>query len=143
LKQWARDRDPLLADLARRFINRNLFKAVDLELPADARERFWDKAREAIARAGFDPQYYLITDRAADIPYYGYYSPVGIGPENLIYIETGGPRSSIREISEVSEVVRGMRGYRIDRVCFPVEVADEIASIIAECAIDAEARSAG
>ena len=143
LKQWSRDKDPLLADLARRFINRNLFKAIDLELPAESRERFWESARDRVARAGFDPHYYLITDRAADIPYYGYYSPVGIGPENLIYIETGGPRSSIREISEVSEVVRGMRGYRIDRVCFPAEVADEISSLIAECVIDAEAHSAG
>jgi uncharacterized protein len=139
LKQWSRDKDSLLADLSRRFINRNLFKAVDLELPAEARERFWAQARDVIARAGFDPHYYLITDRASDVPYYGYYSPVGIGPENLIYIETGGPMSSIREISEVSEVVRGMRGYRIDRVCFPVEVADEISSLITECAIEANA----
>lgn len=143
LKQWAHDKDPLLRDLAKRFINRNLFKAVDLELEAEARGRFWERARSVIAGAGFDPQYYLITDRAADIPYYGYYSPVDIGPESLIYIESGGPKPSIKEISEISEVVRGMRGYRIDRVCFPVEVADDILSLIAECAVDAEAQSAG
>lgn len=143
LKQWSRDRDPLLADLARRFINRSLFKAFDLELPPEARERFWEQARACVRRAGFDPQYYLITDRAADIPYYGYYSPIGIAPENLIYIESSGPHPVIREISEISEVVRGMHGYRIDRVCFPVEVADEMTSLIAQCASDAEARSAG
>jgi HD superfamily phosphohydrolase len=143
LKQWAHDSDSLLADLAKRFINRNLFKAVDLELEAGARARFWERASDVIAGAGFDPQYYLITDRAADIPYYGYYSPVDIGPESMIYVETGGPKPLIREISEISEVVRGMRGYRIDRVCFPVEVAGEIASLIAECATDVEAQSAG
>ena len=143
LKQWSRSRDPLLADMARRFINRNLFKAIDLELPPEARERFWEQARVLVQRAGFDPQYYLITDRAADIPYYGYYSPVGVAPESLIYIESGGPQPVIREISEVSEVVRGMHGYRIDRVCFPVEVAEEMASLIADCASDVEARSAG
>jgi hypothetical protein len=70
-------------------------------------------------------------DRAADVPYYGDYSPVGVDPKSLIYVETG-PQSSIREISEISDVVRGMRGYRIDRVCVPVEIADEMNLLISE-----------
>jgi hypothetical protein len=57
---------------------------------------------------------------------------VGVDPKSLIYIETGGPHSVIREISEVSEVVRGMRGYRIDRVCFPAEASDEMSRLISE-----------
>ena len=129
LKQWSRDPDETLADLASRFIHRKLFKAIDIEFAADDVIRFWERAEEVVIRAGFDPAYYLIMDRAADVPYYGYYLPVGVDPKSLIYIETGGPQSTIREISEVSEVVRGMRGYRIDRVCFPTEVNDEMSRL--------------
>jgi HD superfamily phosphohydrolase len=129
LKQWSRDRDATLADLASRFIHRKLFKTIDLEFADDDVIRFWKRAEEVVSRAGFDPAYYLIMDRAADVPYYGYYSPVGVDPKSLIYIETGGPQSTIREISEVSEVVSRMRGYRIDRVCFPIEVNVEMTQL--------------
>ncbi|MCI0485839.1 MAG: HD domain-containing protein [Blastocatellia bacterium] len=142
LKQWTRERDPLLVDLAKRFIDRKLFKALDLTLSGDGAKRFWTEAREIVTRAGLDPEYYLIMDSASDIPYYGYYSPVGVDPKSLIYIETGGPKREVREISEVSEVVRGMRGYQIDRVCFPAEVMAEMSRLIDECATEAQAGSA-
>jgi uncharacterized protein len=129
LKEWSRDKDSILADLATRLMHRRLFKAIDVG--ADVSESFWVTAAEIVSRGGFDPQYYLITDRAVDIPYYGDYSTIGVDPKSLIYVESG-LESSIREISEVSEVVRGMRGYRIDRVCVPVEVADEISELINE-----------
>lgn len=132
LKQWSRDTDATLADLASRFIHRKLFKAIDVEFADDDALRFWKRAEDVVRRAGFDPAYYLIMDRATDVPYYGYYSPVGVDPKSLIYIETGGPQSTIREISEVSEVVRGMRGYRIDRICFPIEVNDEMSQLASD-----------
>jgi HD superfamily phosphohydrolase len=135
LKQWMNDKDSILADLSQRFIHRKLFKAVDLELTGNAAEKFWITAREIVAQAGLNPDYYLITDRAADIPYYGIYSPEGVAPEKLIYIETGGAQSVIKEISQVSEVVRGMRSYKIDRVCFPIELSSEISHLIGECEI--------
>ena len=100
-------------------------------VPPDTPASFWERANEIVRGAGFDPQYYLITDRAADVPYYGDYSPVGVDPKSLIFIETG-PQSAIREISEISDVVRGMRGYRIDRVCVPVEIAEEMTLLISE-----------
>ena len=134
MKEWSRDADQILSDLAQRLTHRRLFKAIDLG--ADVEKTFWDSAEQVVRRGGFDPQYYLITDRAADVPYYGDYSPVGVDPKSLIYIETGQP-TSIREISEVSEVVRGMRGYRIDRVCVPLEVADEISLLIKKHASEA------
>jgi hypothetical protein len=129
LKEWSRDTDTILADLATRLMHRRLFKAIDVS--ADVPESFWVTAGGIVSRGGFDPQYYLITDRAADIPYYGDYSTIGVDPKSLIYVESG-LDSAIREISEVSEVVRGMRGYRIDRVCVPVEIADEISDLINE-----------
>jgi uncharacterized protein len=133
LKQWANDEDAVLSDLSRRFIHRKLFKAVDLEFTGSQAEKFWAAARQLSAQSGFHPDYYLITDRAADIPYYGFYSPDGVAPEKLIYIETGGSQSVIKEISQVSEVVRGMHSYKIDRVCFPIELSSEIAQLIRQC----------
>ena len=127
LKEWSRDADEILADLARRLMDRRLFKAIDLE--ANPSESFWASAEEIVRRRGFDPRYYLVTDRAGDIPYYGDYSTAGVDPKNLIYVESGAG-SPMREISEISEVIRGMRGYRIDRVCVPVEVADEVFALI-------------
>src|SRR4029079_8616971 len=61
LKQWMNDADPILADLSRCFIHRRLFKAVDLELTGSAAEQFWTTAREIVAQAGLNPDYYLIT----------------------------------------------------------------------------------
>jgi len=121
IKQWMRETDPILGDLARRFIERRLFRAIDLDM-AD-RAGFVDRARGAIAGSGFDPEYYLIEDRAADIPYYSYYRPEGKG---RLYIEKGG---RILDIADVSGVVRGMRGYEIHRLCFPFEVSDEIEAV--------------
>jgi HD superfamily phosphohydrolase len=126
MKEWSRDEDEILSDLASRLLHRRLFKAIDVD--ARAPESFWSSAEEIVRRAHFDPRYYLVTDRASDIPYYGDYSPVGVDPESLIYVETG--TGAAREISEISEVVRGMRGYRIDRVCVPAEVEDEIMSLV-------------
>jgi len=132
LKEWSSDSDPILSDLARRFVDRKLFKAADLDLRPDRVEHFWESARQIVTGAGFDPEYYLIKDRAADIPYYGYYLPGASDPEGLIYISSGAGNSPVREISEISEVVRGMRAYTIDRVCFPIEVADDILALLAD-----------
>ena len=126
IKEWSRAEDEILTDLSRRLLHRRLFKAIDLGSALS--DRFWSEAAALVSQAGFDPEYYLITDRAADIPYYGDYSPAD-DPKNLIYVETGNLPAT-REISEVSEVVRGMHAYRIDRVCVPSEVASEILTLI-------------
>jgi len=140
LKTWSREEDIVLADLARRLLDRRLFKALDVA--ADVSQDFWMRAAEIVRLAGFDPQYYLITDRASDIPYYGDYSPVGIDPAQLIYVESD-HAGVLREISEVSEVVRGMHAYRIDRVCVPSEVADEISLLIREYSGSSQPSSVG
>src|ERR687886_1376337 len=126
LKQWRRADDPLLADLARRFIGRRLFKAIDLDMPQGERADFLATAREVVARRGFDPAYYFIEDAAGDVPYYSYYTVEGVEPKSLIYVEDGYAHPRVREISEVSDAVRGLRGYRLHRVCFPPEVKEEV-----------------
>ncbi len=127
VKQWQRSGDPILGELSRRFVGRRLFKAIDLDMPVAERSDFLSAARECVQRAGFDPDYYFIEDRASDVPYYNYYTAEGVEPKARIYVEDGYARPRIREISEVSEVVRGLqRGYELHRVCFPSEVKEGV-----------------
>lgn len=129
LKQWQRSDDRVLADLARRFVGRRLFKAIDLDMPEAERADFLDAARESVARMGFDPAYYFIEDHAGDVPYYSYYTAEGAEPKSLIYVEDGYARPRVREISEVSDAVRGLRRYQLHRVCFPPEAKEEVYSL--------------
>jgi hypothetical protein len=123
IKQWQRSTDPILKDLSSRFTGRRLFKAIDLDMAPDEQANFLEAARDCVSRAGFDPAYYFIEDRASDVPYYNFYTVAGAEPKSHIYVEDGYSRPQIREISEVSDVVRGLqRGYELHRVCFPAEV---------------------
>lgn len=129
IKRWQHAPDPILADLAKRFLNRRLFKAFDLDMPEPEREEFIQKAREMVADSGFDPDYYFVEDSARNAPYSFY----GKGPANdkdLIYVEDGFSRPAIREISSVSAAVRGLQeGYRIHRICFPAELKGKIGEL--------------
>jgi hypothetical protein len=108
-------------------MGRRLFKAIDLDMPVSEQADFLAAARDCVARSGFDPEYYLIEDRASDVPYYNYYTVEGAEPKTRIYVEHGYARPEIREISEVSQVVRGLQqGYELHRVCFPAEVKNEM-----------------
>ena len=127
VKQWQRSHDEVLSDLSRRFINRRLFKAIDLDMPEAERPGFLAAARERVQAAGFAPEYYFIEDHAGDVPYYNYYTAEGAEPKTRIYVEDGYARPRIREISEVSDAVRGLqRGYQLHRVCFPDEAKEAV-----------------
>ena len=126
IKQWVREDDTILSDLARRFIDRRHFRAIDLDMTEDKRSEYIHRAKALVQGMGFDPEYYVIVDRAADIPYYSYYRPEGKG---RLYVEHPGAGGEISDIGEVSDVVRGMRGYEIHRLCFPTEAAEAISRI--------------
>jgi HD superfamily phosphohydrolase len=126
IKQWQRSSDAVLSDLSRRFTERRLFKAIDLDMPEVERAEFLTQARECVARDGYEPEYYFIEDHAGDVPYYNYYTAEGAEPKARIYVEDGYARPRIREISEVSEAVRGLQRYQLNRVCFPPEVKERV-----------------
>ncbi|HEV7643568.1 MAG TPA: HD domain-containing protein [Pyrinomonadaceae bacterium] len=129
IKRWTQADDPVLRDLSRRFIHRRLFKAFDLDMPEGERTQFIEAAFKVVAEAGFDPEYYLIEDRAGDIPYY-FYTSEKAEPKALIYVQDGFSRPQIREISEISAAVRGLqKGYQIHRLCFPPEVEEKISAL--------------
>ena len=125
VKQWQRSDDKILSDLSSRFIHRRLFKAINLDMPREARMEFLHQARDVVQNAGYDSDYYFIEDRASDVPYYNYYSAEKTEPKTHIYVQTGYATPQIREISEVSNAVRGLQhGYELHRVCFPEEVKE-------------------
>ncbi len=127
IKQWQNSADAILSELSRRFVSRRLFKAIDLDMPHEQKAEFLTTARQTIERAGFDPDYYFIEDRASDVPYYGYYDTGKSEPKTHIYVESGYASPQIREISEVSDVARGLQhAYELHRVCFPAEVKHEV-----------------
>ncbi len=129
IKRWQHADDPILSDLAKRFLNRRLFKAFDLDMPEADRAGFVDQAQQIVAHAGFDPEYYFVEDAAGNVPY-SFYSKDTSDKKNLIFVEEGFARPAIREISAVSSAVRGLQeGYRIHRICFPAELKDKIGEL--------------
>jgi uncharacterized protein len=126
IKQWTSEEDPILSDLTQRFVDRRLFRAIDLEMPGPERTAFIAEAKKRMARSGFDPDYYLVEDRARDIPYYSYYRAEG---KARLYIERSTTDHEICDIAEVSSVIRGMQGYEIHRLCFPLEATQAIDDI--------------
>ncbi len=126
IKRWRHSSDPILSDLAKRFLDRRLFKAFDLDMPEEKRPSFVAESRRIVADAGFDPEYYFVEDTAGNAPY-SFYSKDTSDAKNLIFVEEGFSRPEIREISMVSSAVRGLQeGYRIHRICFPAELKDKI-----------------
>jgi hypothetical protein len=127
VKQWQQSADAILSDLSKRFTQRRLFKAIDLDMPAAEKDEFLANARQAVSQAGFDPDYYFIEDRASDVPYYNYYSANRAEPKTHIYVESGYAHPQIMEISDVSDVIKGLQHrYELHRVCFPAEVKNEV-----------------
>src|SRR5437588_10342058 len=96
MKQWQQSDDEVLSDLSHRFVNRRLFKAIDLDMPEYERNDFLNAARSVVERGGFSPEYYFIEDRASDVPYYGYYTGEGVEPRTRIYVQDGYAHPTIR-----------------------------------------------
>ena len=129
IKRWQHADDAILSDLAKRFLNRRLFKAFDLDMPESDRAGFVEDAKKIVTDAGFDPKYYFVEDKAGNASY-SFYSKDTSDAKNLIFVEDGFARPAIREISAVSAAVRGLQeGYRIHRICFPAELKDTIGAL--------------
>jgi hypothetical protein len=131
IKQWTGEEDPVVSDLARRFLNRRILKSIDLTLDGPAREEFIAQARSVVTQAGFNCDYYLNEDRASDSPYPGPYTAEDESPETRIYVSFNEGRSNLREITEVSPLVAGMRRFHLNRLCFPEEVHEDIERLLA------------
>lgn len=104
---WQEEDDPILSDLCSRFMNRRLFKYVQIskdQLNVD------DKLKEAFIKAGIDPDYYLEVDSSSDCPY-DFYRP-GEEEERLPIQLLMPDGKTLHELSLESDVVGAITGKR-------------------------------
>jgi len=129
IKRWQSSKDKILADLSKRFINRRLFSALDLDMPEDEKRVFLEGVRKIVENSGFDPKYYFIEDKASDEPYYLYKADEK-EPKSSILVQVGYSRPEIKEISEVSPAVQSLKkAYELHRICFPSELKEEVSDL--------------
>lgn len=104
---WQEEKDPILSDLCRRFVNRHLFKYVEFD-PAKGYKKL-DELDSLFVKAGIDPEYYLVVDSSSDLPY-DFYRPGEEGERLPIHLlmENG----ELKELSRESEIVDAISGKR-------------------------------
>ncbi|MFP5107287.1 HD domain-containing protein [Neobacillus sp. C211] len=104
---WQEETDPIISDLCRRFVNRNLFKYAEFD-PAKEYKKLAELG-SLFKKAGIDPEYYLVVDSSSDLPY-DFYRP-GEEEERLpihLLMHNG----DLKELSRESEIVDAISGKR-------------------------------
>lgn len=121
-QRWQYEDDPLLKDLAERFINRRLFKYKEYD--AESHLDIVSELSDLFNKAGIDPNYYLIIDSSKDLPYDVYRS--GGAGRVPIYLEM--PNKKLKELSEHSTIVDSITGkVREDhKLYYPKDLIENI-----------------
>lgn len=103
IKQWIKEKDPILSDLSRRFIHRRLFKYLSCN-----DENELDKAYQTFSdiyqKYQIEPEYYLQKDTISKEAYQYYNEHVLHNSPILLY-----HNKELVEIAEVSHIVRGIK----------------------------------
>jgi HD superfamily phosphohydrolase len=102
--QWQFEKDPILADLSSRFMNRRLFKYVAID---EVNPKLIEQISTYMNGIGLPAAYFLAVDFPSDLPY-DIYRPGKV--EDKLPILLLDARESLTEISEKSEIVRSISG---------------------------------
>jgi HD superfamily phosphohydrolase len=104
IKHWVDERDYILKDLARRFTERDIFKAykVDDATKLDARIT---ALSEDLRKRNLDPEYYIDVMKIASSPY-SFYNPDASDYSRAIFVENND--GTLTEISQLSHVVNAL-----------------------------------
>lgn len=133
IKRWTESTDAVLADLSRRFIQRQLFTGIRLEERLDRVLERQEQIVEAIRAAGYDlPEYYHHIDKTSNVAYQYYVRPVeGSSPPIQVVIPWTRP-VELREVTAVSDVLKAIATERVTRyVLFvPREAAPAIEELL-------------
>ena len=104
---WQDEEDPILSDLCRRFMNRNLFKYVEFTDKHGLDN--WMELSSLFKKIGLDPEYYLVVDSTSDLPYDFYRA--GEEEERLPILLLM-PNGELRELSRESDIVEAITGKK-------------------------------
>lgn len=131
LKRCRTSADSILKEIGPGVADRAIFKALDATgVEADVLSTFLEKAKDIVRAEGYDPAFYLVSDRAADISYKPY-NPVANEEITQIFIEdeAGTPR----ELSQQSEAVETLtKKSTLLRYYFPGKTRDKIEAVFRE-----------
>lgn len=104
---WTQEDDAILKDLSYRFLNRKLFKFVEVDPAKD-----WEKLiqlEKLFVEANLNPNYYLVMDSSSDLPY-DFYRPGEEGERIPIFLQL--PNKELSELSRSSDIVDAISGKR-------------------------------
>ncbi|MCX7016791.1 MAG: hypothetical protein NTW86_30245, partial [Candidatus Sumerlaeota bacterium] len=120
IRRWARHDDPVLSDLARRLLDRRLFKSIDVSHIEDPLDGRLQRGRKVIEEAGLDPNHYFLRVESSDTPYRPYDPQQGRGG-GPIYIEDAS--GVLRDVEDLSPTIRAfsLGAYTLTRIVFPEE----------------------
>lgn len=130
IKRWAQDKDPIMKDLAGRFLNRKLFNASKLPLlNLEQVQEVKSKAKNMVKAIGMDPEYYIAIETTGLRPY-DYYRPEADHPQTNIMVKTD--RGEIRELSTISPTIEALVRGSFDTywLIYPSEIRDQINTMI-------------
>ena len=101
IKHWTEEKDPILKDLAKRFLNRKIFKAEKISKGTDLKSLYEEKSQE-LQKQNLDPEYYLDIVTIASSSY-SFYNPDSSDFFKAIFVKDN--NAKLEEISLVSHVV--------------------------------------
>ncbi len=101
---WTEARDPILSDLAKRYLYREPLASVRID---EETKNLLPKLKNIIKQAGFNPDYYTAINSAFDEPYDAY-KPSGKNANSQIEIMQDD--GSMIELSQMSPLVRALNG---------------------------------
>ncbi|NJK29121.1 MAG: HD domain-containing protein [Acaryochloris sp. RU_4_1] len=117
LQQWQHSQDSILSDLCRRYLDRNLLKALDISaLDNDQQQELFTYSQHLLRNQGLNPDYYTGLQVALTRGYTLYQRGI-----NLL------TRKGLIEISEVSALVQTLiQPFRRTWIIFPVSIELEL-----------------
>lgn len=117
-QNWIQAPDTILADLSKRFTNRQIFKSIAL---STTNKQALDKLQKIVQAVGYDPDYYTAIHDNFDLPY-DIYRPDAKNPRTEIqFLDHHGKRHELSELSIIVQALSGKtQGDR--RFYFPKEM---------------------
>lgn len=129
---WQEHDDNILSDLSKRLIKRKPFKSINIR--GDNLPNFYEnqhsKVIEVAQKAGYHPDYYVITDAAKDTPY-KILNITGSG-DSFTSVRIKDVDGSIQTLEQRSKIIDTLQrsAYHMIRLCVPEEIRDNVIQIL-------------